>query len=191
MQNFFDLALCFVGELLLCSRRPGFADARAISIVRQIKDGDNLVSLILAETLLGLDFVFHSGESQNFLGSPLTLQIRLMERLDMIDKPIVANYGLGSFFNRTVLKIDCQTKSDWMEFLNKKSSAPIRWNCYWWKCPPPLLQSLGLDHIFIIGLRKATFCKADRLLRQFQYDKECLVEKEENLSLLWTQILLL
>ena len=60
MQNFFDLALCFVGELLLCSRRPGFVDARAISIVRQIKDGDNLVSLILAETLLGLDFVFHS-----------------------------------------------------------------------------------------------------------------------------------
>ena len=50
-------------------------DAQAISVVNQIKDGENLVSLILAETLLGLDVVFHGGESQNFLGSPLTLQI--------------------------------------------------------------------------------------------------------------------
>ena len=41
-------------------------DARAISVVSQIKDGDNSISLIL-------DAVFHSGESQNFLGSPLTL----------------------------------------------------------------------------------------------------------------------
>ena len=48
-------------------------DARAISVVSQIKDGDNPISLILVETLLGLDAVFHSGESQNFLGSPLTL----------------------------------------------------------------------------------------------------------------------
>ena len=39
----------------------------------QIKDGDSPVSLILAETLLGLDIVFHGGESQNFLRNPLTL----------------------------------------------------------------------------------------------------------------------
>ena len=48
-------------------------DARAISVASQIKDSDNLISLILVETLLGLDAVFHNGESQNFLGSPLTL----------------------------------------------------------------------------------------------------------------------
>ena len=54
-------------------------DARAISVVNQIKDDDNPVSWILAETLLGLDVVFHGGETQNFLGSPLTLQIWLME----------------------------------------------------------------------------------------------------------------
>ena len=62
-----------VGKLLLCSGRRGFMDARAISVMNQIKDGDNLVSLILAETLLGLDDVFHGGETLNFLGSPLTL----------------------------------------------------------------------------------------------------------------------
>ena len=48
-------------------------DARAIGIVSQVKDGDNLASLILAENLLGLDSVFLGGESQQFLGSPLTL----------------------------------------------------------------------------------------------------------------------
>ena len=79
MQKNLGLALRFVGEILLCSGRHGFTDARAISVVSQIKDGDNPVSLILAKTLLGLDAVFHGGESQNFLGSPLTLQIWLME----------------------------------------------------------------------------------------------------------------
>ena len=51
MQKNFGLALCFMGKLLLCTGRPGFADARAIGIVSQIKDGDNPASLILVETL--------------------------------------------------------------------------------------------------------------------------------------------
>jgi len=65
---------------MLYSGRPGFVDARAIGIVNQVKDGDNPTSLILAETLLGLDSIFLGGESQHFLRSPLTLQIWLMER---------------------------------------------------------------------------------------------------------------
>jgi len=140
-------------------------DARAISIMSQVKDGDNLVSLILVETLLGLDSIFLGGESQNFLGNPLTLQIWLMEILDMIGMPTIVDYGPGNFLNLTVLKTKCQTESNWVKFLNKKSSVLIRWNCYWWKCPPPLLRSPGLDHIFIVGLRREIFYKADRLLR--------------------------
>ena len=105
-------------------------DARAISVVNQIKNDDNSVSLILAKTLLGLDAVFHGGESQNFLGSPLTLQIWLMERLDMIVKPTTGNYRPSSFLSRTVIKIECQTESDWVKLLNKKSSTSIQWNYY-------------------------------------------------------------
>ena len=73
MQKNFGLALCIMGKLLLCSGRRGFVDARAISVVNQIKDVDNPISLILAKTLLGLNVVFHGGETQNLLGSPLTL----------------------------------------------------------------------------------------------------------------------
>ena len=79
MQKNFGLALCMVGKFLLCSRRRGFMDARAISVVNQIKDGDNPISLILVEILLGLDAKFRGGETQNFLGSPLTLQIWQMK----------------------------------------------------------------------------------------------------------------
>lgn len=100
------------GKFLLCSGRHGFADARVISVVSQIKDGQNPVSLILAETLLGLDFVFHGGKSQNFLRTPLTLQIWLMERLDMIARPTAGNYGPSNFLSRTVIKTECQTESD-------------------------------------------------------------------------------
>ena len=112
MQKNFGLALGFVGKFLLCFRRLGFVDARAIGIVSQVKDGDNPVSLILAETLLGLDFVFHGGESQNFLRSPLTLQIWLMERLDMIAMPTVIDYDSGNFLSRTILKTKCKTESN-------------------------------------------------------------------------------
>ena len=101
---------------MLCTGRHSFMDARAISVVSQIKDGDNLVSLILAETLLGLDVVFDGGETQNFLGSPLTLQIWLMERLNMIATPTTGNYEPSSFLSRTVIKTKCQTESDWVKF---------------------------------------------------------------------------
>ena len=62
MQENFGLTLCFVGKLLLYSRRPSFADAQAIGIVSQAKDGDSPASLILAETFLGLDSVFLGGD---------------------------------------------------------------------------------------------------------------------------------
>ena len=39
MQKNFGLALCMVGKLLLCSGRRSFVDARAISVVNQIKNG--------------------------------------------------------------------------------------------------------------------------------------------------------
>ena len=93
-----------------------------------------------------------------------------MEWLDMIARPTTSNYGSSSFLSRTVIKTECQNESDWVKFLNKKYSALIWWNCYWWKCPPPLLRSPGLDHIFIVGLQRATFYKVDRRLRQFQYE---------------------
>ena len=101
-----------MGEFFLCSGKHGFVDARAISVVSQIKDGDNPISLILAETLLRLDVVFHGGEFQNFLRSPLTLQIWLMELLHMIAKPTTGNYGPSSFLSKTIIKTECQTESD-------------------------------------------------------------------------------
>ena len=36
---------------------------------------------------------------------------------------------------------------------------------------PPLLRSLGSDHILFVGLQRATFYKGDRLLRQFKYEQ--------------------
>ena len=112
MLKNFGLALCFVGKFLICSGWPDFMDARAISVVNQIKDVGNPVPLILAKTLMGLDSVFCGGESQNFLGSPLVLQIWLMERLDMIAMSTISNYGPGNFLSRIVLKSKCQTESN-------------------------------------------------------------------------------
>ena len=89
----------------------------------------------------------------------------------MIAKPTIGNYRPSNFLSKTVIKTECQTESDWVKFFNKKSSTLIQWNCYWRKCPPPLLWSLGSDLIFLVELRRATFHKVDRLLRQFKYEQ--------------------
>ena len=43
----------------------------------------------------------------------------------MIAKPTTGNYGFSSFLSRTVIKTKCQIESNWVKFLNKKSSASI------------------------------------------------------------------
>ena len=43
----------------------------------------------------------------------------------MIAMPSAIDYGLDSFRSRTVIKTECQTESDWVKFLDKKSCALI------------------------------------------------------------------
>ena len=85
----------------------------------------------------------------------------------MIAKPTISNYDPNNFPSRAVVKTKCQTEKDWIKFLEKKSSLLIRWNYYWWKCPPLLLRPPRSDYIFLVDLRRATFYKANKLLRKF------------------------
>ena len=39
----------------------------------------------------------------------------------MIAKPTTGNYEPSSFLSKAIIKIECQTKSDWVKFLDKKS----------------------------------------------------------------------
>ena len=39
--------------------------------------------------------------------------------------------------------------------------------CTWWSCAVPIIQSLGWDHISLIGLRLTFFYNADHCFRQF------------------------
>ena len=48
----------------------------------------------------------------------------------MIARPTTSNCGPSSFLSRAVIKTKCQTESDCVKFLNKKSSTSIQWNCY-------------------------------------------------------------
>ena len=52
--------------------------------------------------------------------------------------------------------------------------------------PTCLLWSLGLDHIFLVGLQRATFYKGDRLLRQFKYEQGMAAGKRRTFSLVDT-----
>ena len=43
----------------------------------------------------------------------------------MIAKPTTGNYEPSSFLSRAIIKIECQTESNWVKFLDKKSSTSI------------------------------------------------------------------
>ena len=89
--------------------------------------------------------------------------------------------GLAIFLAGLSSKLNAKLR---VKFLNKKSSTLIQWDCYWWKCPPPLLRSLGSDHIFLVRLQRATFYKGDRLLRQFKFEQGMLGGKSRRFFIL-------
>lgn len=82
-----------------------------MGIIKQMKDGDSLVPLILVETILGLDSTYLE-ESHQFRGSPLNLQIWL-DVANMVDgeneyiappSSSSSSYGRSNFLSKSVSK---------------------------------------------------------------------------------------
>ena len=160
------LAFCLIGEFLLCSRRPGFADARIFDLLDDVKKKRSLIPMVLAETFHGLD-ALSRGDTNIFQGSPLLLQVWLMDHMGILSLPTVATYGPADYVGRKLQLFGCQTEKEWTYFLSKKDGQNIRWNCHWWKCPYPLLRSPNRDHIFLVGLRSVSFYRGERIVSQF------------------------
>ncbi|KAL7234489.1 hypothetical protein ACSBR1_017989 [Camellia fascicularis] len=56
----------------------GGASIRLIEVAQDLKEGKSCIGLALAETLMGLD-VFHRREATRFAGSPLLLQVKVVD----------------------------------------------------------------------------------------------------------------
>ena len=64
--------------------------------------------MVLAETFHGLD-PLSRGETNIFQGSPLLLQVWLMDHMGILSLPTIATYGPGDYVGRKLQLFGCQT----------------------------------------------------------------------------------
>ncbi|GMP69439.1 hypothetical protein CsSME_00028702 [Camellia sinensis var. sinensis] len=93
------LCLCMLAHFFL-ARSFGRSSIRFIEVAQGLKEGKSCTSLALAKTLMGLD-AFHWRETTKFVGSPLLLQIWLMDKLKVVDS--CPAYSARAYFFRQQL----------------------------------------------------------------------------------------
>lgn len=110
---------CLVGEFLLCTGEPCFADARVVEFIDSLTRGENLVLMILDDTL--------SKESHLFHVSPLLLFIWLPDRLSLLPRSDMSDYGSKDYKSRTITEVGCMKEEEW-------TYHNIRLEYNWWIC---------------------------------------------------------
>ncbi|GMP32016.1 hypothetical protein CsSME_00005971 [Camellia sinensis var. sinensis] len=79
----YALCLCMLAHFLLAPSFRG-SSIRLIKVAQGLKEGKSCIGLVLAETLMGLD-AFYQWETTRFEGSPLLLQVWVMDKLKVMD----------------------------------------------------------------------------------------------------------
>ena len=160
------LAFCLIGRFLITNGTL-FVPIEICELVIPLSQSRNIIPMVLAETLNGLDKVQDRFEA-NFEGSPLLLHMWLLERLNLLPPPSVVNYGAQHFRLRVPeFPLDA-SPDEWLNMLYHTSWRSIRWHIPYWKCNEKvLLRTVGCTFIKLMGLKATSFYWPSRILRQF------------------------
>ncbi|KAI8542640.1 hypothetical protein RHMOL_Rhmol08G0153500 [Rhododendron molle] len=163
-RRWFALVISVLAAYLLVSP-TGQINPSLVSVAAQLGDRRNMVSMVLAETLIGLDLVA-SGQTMIFGGCPLLLQLWLSDKLGLIAAP-EANWPRlpGRMHQREMLYLKMSTK-EWIRFMNEQSPEEITWRHEVLDIPDMAVKSAGYDQVVIAGLSSFTFYIPGRILRQ-------------------------
>ncbi|KAI8542654.1 hypothetical protein RHMOL_Rhmol08G0154900 [Rhododendron molle] len=125
----------------------------------------NVVPMVLAETLVGLDLVAN-GQTMIFGGSPLLLQLWLSDKFGLIAAPEVNWPRLpGRMHQREMLYLEMSTE-EWIRFLDELSPEEITWRHEVLDIPDMAVKSAGYDRVAIAGLCSFTFYIPGCILQQ-------------------------
>ncbi|GMP93764.1 hypothetical protein CsSME_00043468 [Camellia sinensis var. sinensis] len=147
----------------LCS---GGSSVQLIEVALGLKEGKSCM------TLMGLDAFYHR-EKTRFVGSPLLLQVWLMDKLQVVDS--CPAYSARGFFFRQRL-VNALDEGWWFDWMCCLSADRIAWRCPWLN-----LQAMGYSMsrqigIQLIGLTHCVFYFPFRFQRQFGHDQICPTE---------------
>ncbi|KAJ4955641.1 hypothetical protein NE237_012424 [Protea cynaroides] len=158
---------CIIARTLLQSRE-GTGSAIIIYLVRHAEGKRDIVPIVLAETLRGLDLAVDlQGRChlEKFNGSLYLLQIWLVERLGLVDElgaPSLDRYQMVKGEDPTTYQVD----TDWPSCLKKMIISSIRWKCSWWNAEKVITNNPSNADVQIMGLTHTSFYSPARLVRQ-------------------------
>ncbi|KAI8568252.1 hypothetical protein RHMOL_Rhmol02G0184000 [Rhododendron molle] len=142
------LCMCLLAAYLLVPS-AGHASSALASVVVQVEARKDVIPMVLAETLIGLD-KFCSGETETFGGSPLLLQVGFSRCFEFEDR----------------------SRAEWVDFLRRRRAETIAWRCRWLDLPPMTVHYMGPQWVVLAGLGAFTFYIPYRIQRQLGLRQE-------------------
>ncbi|KAL7214355.1 hypothetical protein ACSBR1_026713 [Camellia fascicularis] len=140
---------------------------RLIEVTQGLKEGKCCIGLALVETLMDLD-AFHRGETTHFTGSPLLLQVWLMDKLRVVG-PCPEYLARAYFFLQRL--IDFPLEGLWCDWMCSRSTADRSWRCPWFNLAGMSYNMSRQSGIELIGLTHCVFYFPLQFRRQFGHDQ--------------------
>ncbi|KAF5933240.1 hypothetical protein HYC85_029411 [Camellia sinensis] len=164
------------GMLDISSLTDRFSDAgsggssvRLTEVAQGLKEGKSRIAMTLAEMLMGLD-AFYRHETTRLAGSPLLLQVWLMDKLQIVDS-CPAYLARGYFFRHRL--VNALDEGWWFAWMCRLSADRITWRCPWLSLPAMSYNMPRHTRIQLIGLTHCAFYFPFRIRRQFGHDQTC------------------
>ncbi|KAI8537837.1 hypothetical protein RHMOL_Rhmol09G0055100 [Rhododendron molle] len=142
-----------------------------VSMALQMDARKNIMPVVLAETLMGLDLV-KSGQTSWFSGCPLLLQLWLSDKVGVLEAPEASFEGFPRQLVERPMVYPELTVDIWYAFLNDMQSEDIVWRCPWLNLPAMTVKSAGFKRVILAGLTSFTFYIPGRTLRQLGRNQE-------------------
>ncbi|XP_056686030.1 uncharacterized protein [Spinacia oleracea] len=128
--NIRALVFCLLNHYLLSNNNGAFGDIRLIPLISQMESCYSIMPLVVAETLLSADELKKDAKSEYFKGSPLLLQIWLVERLRLLEAPAdPKHYRPIALGNQKYLH-QGQDEPEWTSFFTY-GICSIKWVVPW------------------------------------------------------------
>lgn len=126
------LAFCLIGRFLI-STGTLQAPVQICELIAPLLKRHNIIPLVLAETLNGLDKV-HGNPKAPLGGSPFLLQMWLLERLNFLSPTTINPYKPQHFCLRRVELPGPFSLRDWLGYFQTLSWWNIKWYVFTWGC---------------------------------------------------------
>ncbi|KAI8542866.1 hypothetical protein RHMOL_Rhmol08G0173300 [Rhododendron molle] len=173
------LSICALAAYTLIPA-DGNVSPSLVSIAFQMSAKRNIMPIVLAETLMGLDLV-KSSQAGSLSGCPLLLQaisgyllvftlvqLWLSNKVGMLEAPQPGFEHLPRYLVERPMLHPELLMVEWYAFLNDMQSEDIVWRCLWLNLQEMTVNSAGFKRVVIAGLTSFTFYIPEHILRQLR-----------------------